>query len=75
MNMPMNMPTNIRINMPTNMQSNTILRSSSVRIENGKKIETIQETVNGVTRQKVIVSDINNQQIPINIQNIMFRHN
>lgn len=75
MHRPMNMPTNIRINMPTNMQTNTILRSSSVRIENGKKIETIQETVNGVTRQKTIVSDINNQQIPINVQNIMFRHN
>jgi len=36
-----------------------VMRSSSVKIENGKKIETIKETVNGVTTEKVIVSDLN----------------
>ena len=36
-----------------------VMRSSSVKIENGKRIETIKETVNGVTTEKVIVHDLN----------------
>ncbi len=63
----------IHINIPHNINSNQIIRSSSVKIENGKKIETIKETVNGVTRQKVITQDLNNSG-NINIQNIVFRN-
>ena len=71
----MHHPRHVHINMPANMQMNCISRSSSIKIENGKRIETIIETANGVTRQKTIVSDINgSQQIPINIQNVTFRH-
>tara|TARA_Y100000389_G_C17454692_1_gene517304 strand:+ start:2502 stop:2990 length:489 start_codon:yes stop_codon:yes gene_type:complete len=38
-----------------------VMRSSSVKIVNGKRIETIKETINGVTREKVIVHDLNNK--------------
>lgn len=65
---------NVSINMPGNMQS--VMRSSSISIVNGRKVETINETINGVTRQRTIVSDLNNepQQMQGNIQNIIFRH-
>ena len=65
---------NVSINMPVNM--NRAMRSSSVSIVNGKRVETINETINGVTRQQTIVSDLNNgtQQMHGNIQNIIFRH-
>ena len=46
--------------MPGNIRSNCVMRSSSVSIQNGKRVETIQETVNGVTKQRVIISDFNN---------------
>lgn len=65
---------NVSINMPGNM--NRVMRSSSVSIVNGRRVETINETINGVTRQQTIVSDLNNgsQQMHGNIQNIIFRH-
>lgn len=65
---------NVSINMPGNM--NRVMRSSSVSIVNGRRVETINETINGVTRQQTIVSDLNNgpQQMQGNIQNIIFRH-
>ena len=63
----------MHINIPHNVGSNQIMRSSTIKIENGKKIETIKETVNGVTRQKVIIQDLNNSG-NINIQNIVFRN-
>ncbi len=53
---------NISIVMPGNIRSNCVMRSSSVSIQNGKRVESIQETVNGVTRQRVIVRDLNNGQ-------------
>ena len=49
-------------NMQVNVQQMRpvqVMRSSSVKIENGKRIETIKETVNGVTTEKVIVHDLN----------------
>ena len=49
---------NISIVVPQNIKSNCIMRSSSVSIQNGKKVETIQETINGVTKKRVIISDI-----------------
>ena len=63
---------NVSINMPQNMQSNCVIRSSSIRIQNGKKIEKIIENINGVTRQRVIVSNTTNQ--PNAIHNIIFRN-
>jgi hypothetical protein len=65
---------NVSINMPVNM--NRVMRSSSISIVNGRRVETINETINGVTRQQTIVSDLNNgpQQMQGNIQNIIFRH-
>tara|TARA_Y100000816_G_scaffold113672_1_gene79559 strand:+ start:133 stop:660 length:528 start_codon:yes stop_codon:yes gene_type:complete len=68
-----NVQSNIRINVPQNIQNNCVMRSTTVRIENGKRIETIRENINGVTRERTIVSDINNNsQIPNNIKNILF---
>ena len=55
-----NSRSNISIIMPGNIRSNCVMRSSSVSIQNGKRVETIQETVNGVTKQRVIISDFNN---------------
>ena len=63
---------NISINIPHN-QANVVMRSSSVVIQNNKRIETIKETTNGVTRQRVIVSDLNSS-LPPNIQNMLFRN-
>lgn len=65
---------NVSINMPVNM--NRVMRSSSISIVNGRRVETINETINGVTRQQTIVSDLNNgsQQMHGNIQNLIFRH-
>lgn len=37
---------------------NRVMRSTSTRIENGKKIMTITEQINGVTRVQTIVSNI-----------------
>ena len=65
---------NVSINMPGNI--NRVMRSSSISIVNGRRVETINETINGVTRQQTIVSDLNNRppQMHGNIQNIIFRH-
>jgi len=70
---PFNARSNISINIPGNMQSNCVMRSSSISIKDGKRVETIQETVNGVTRQRVIISDLNNGSQNGNIQNMIFR--
>ena len=51
---------NVSINMPVNI--NRVMRSSSISIVNGKRVETINETINGVTRQQTIISDLNNGQ-------------
>ena len=68
-----NMHSNIKINIPQNFQNNCVMRSTSVRVENGKRIETIHETINGVTREKTFVTNMNNDsQIPDNIKNILF---
>lgn len=70
---------NFNINIPrNNNQSNCVIRSSTVRFENGKKIENIKETINGETNERIIITDINSNQsniqgIPINIQNLLFR--
>lgn len=61
--------TNISINLPANIQTNTVMRSSSISIQNGKKVETITETINGITRQRVVVSDLKNGSNIINIGN------
>ena len=53
-----NRRSNISIVMPGNIQNNCIMRSSSVSIQNGKRVETIQETINGVTKQRVVISDL-----------------
>jgi len=50
---------NVCINISSNGQSNSVSRSSSVRIQNGKKIETIQESINGIIRQRVVVTELN----------------
>ena len=55
-----NRHSNISIVMPGNIQSNCVIRSSSISIQNGKRVETIQETINGVTKQRVVISDLNN---------------
>jgi len=76
---------NVNINFPnSNIKSSCVMRSSSIRFENGKKIETIKETVNGVTTQKVVVTQVNSnnqqripsniQHLPINIQNLLFKN-
>lgn len=55
-----NRRSNISIVMPGNIQNNCVIRSSSISIQNGKRVETIQETINGVTKQRVVISDLNN---------------
>ena len=68
-----NMHSNIRINIPQSSQNNCVIRSSSVKIVNGKRIETIHENINGVKTEKTFVSNMNdNIQIPDNIKNILF---
>tara|TARA_B100001093_G_C26822375_1_gene1012449 strand:+ start:1071 stop:1601 length:531 start_codon:yes stop_codon:yes gene_type:complete len=68
------------VNIPNmNFQSNCVMRSSNVRFENGKKIETIRETVNGKTIEKTIITDMNSQanqsfNLPINLENLIFRN-
>lgn len=57
----------ININLGNMGGSNTIMRSSSVSIINGKRIEKITETINGVTRVKTIVSDPVNGNFRINL--------
>lgn len=57
----------------------TVMRSSNTRFENGKKIETVTEVINGVQRQQVIVSDAGQPNVGFrigggsNIHHISFR--
>jgi DnaJ-class molecular chaperone len=55
---PFNMRPNVTINIPRTMQGNCVMRTSNVSIQNGKRVETIRETINGQTRQRIIVSDL-----------------
>ena len=58
-----NFSTNININ-------NSISRVSQVSIVNGQRVEIISETINGVTRQRKIITPLNNSargNIRINI--------
>jgi DnaJ-class molecular chaperone len=78
MNMQQNMPFSNPIfnNMSqginvVQMPTNSVMRSTSTRIENGKKIVTITEIVNGQKRVKIITSDAH---VP-NIVNIMQKIN
>ncbi len=78
MNMQQNMPFGhpIFMNMSqginvVQMPANAVMRSTSTRIEDGKKIVTITERVNGQTRVQTITSDVN----ALNIVNIMQRIN
>jgi DnaJ-class molecular chaperone len=52
---------NININGLNNTSTNCVMRTSSISIVNGKKIEKIRETINGVTSEKIIVTDANNR--------------
>ena len=68
------------INIVNSGNTHSVMRSSNVRIENGKKIETITEIVNGIHSQKTIITDIGsgpNIGFRINggtnIHNIIFR--
>ncbi len=58
------------INMNMNNRPNTVMRSSSISIINGQRIEKITEIINGVTRVKTVVSGI-----PTNLQNIRINFN
>ena len=53
------------------MPRNEVIRSSTTKIENGKKIVTVTEKINGQTKVKTVVSDANVG----NIINIMQRIN
>tara|TARA_B100000424_G_C22937546_1_gene498861 strand:- start:39 stop:548 length:510 start_codon:yes stop_codon:yes gene_type:complete len=64
----MNMSQNINM---SHMTPNNVMRSTSTRIENGKKIVTITEHINGQTRVQTITSDAN----AANFVNIMQRIN
>ena len=64
----MNMSQGINV---VQMPANAVMRSTSTRIEDGKKIVTITERVNGQTRVQTITSDANAP----NIVNIMQRIN
>ena len=55
-----NRRSNISISIPQNIQGSCVMKTSSISIQNGRKVETIQETINGVTKQRVIITDLNN---------------
>jgi molecular chaperone DnaJ len=59
---------NINLGMPRGV--NNIMRSSNIRFENGKKIETITEVINGVQRQQTIISDVTPNH---RVQHFIFR--
>lgn len=78
MNMQQNMPFGhpIFMNMSqginvVQMPPNAVMRSTSTRIEDGKKIVTITERINGQTRVQTITSDANSP----NLVNIMQKIN
>ena len=56
---PLNSDQNISIVMPGNNRNNCVMRSSSISIQNGKRVERIQETINGVTKQRVVITNLN----------------
>ena len=56
-NMDMNNHMNVRVGHMGIPQGGSVMRSSNIRFENGKKIETITEVINGVQRQQTIVTD------------------
>ena len=56
------------------MPQNTVMRSTSTRIVNGKKIVTITERINGQTRVQTISSDSNVPNIIKIMQNININH-
>ena len=64
--------TRMHVNINVPMQRNNVFRSKSVTIKDGKKIETINETINGVTSKKTIITDLNQNN---NVQHIFFRDN
>ncbi len=64
--------TRMHVNINVPMQRNNVFRSTSVTIKDGKKIETINETINGVTSKKTIITDLNQNN---NVQHIFFRDN
>ena len=59
----MNFNTHTNINIPGRQTNIHITKSKSIKIENGKKIETIIESSNGVINKKVIITDLNNGNI------------
>lgn len=73
-NMPFSHPVFMNMSQGINvvqMPANTVMRSTSTKIEDGKKIVTVTERVNGQTRVQTITSDANAS----NIFNIMQRIN
>ena len=65
---PFNIPDmNVRMAGMGIPQGGSVMRSSNIRFENGKKIETITEVINGVQRQQTIVSDASPNQGGINM--------
>ena len=59
------------------IRQGSVMRSSNIRFENGKKIETIVEVVNGVQRKQTIISqvqpNIQSINLGVNINNLMHR--
>lgn len=65
-----NFASSMSINIP--MTTNCVTRSSSSTIQGNKKIEKIQETSNGIVKEQIIITDLNNgnQQIINNVKNL-----
>ena len=73
-NMPFSHPIFTNINPGINvmqMPQNTVMRSTTTRIQNGKKIVTVTEKIDGQTQVKTFTSDVNAP----NIVNIMQKIN
>ena len=56
-NNPFSNHMNVRVGGIGVQRGGSVMRSSNIRFENGKKIETITEVINGVQTQQTIVSD------------------
>ena len=66
-NMNINQHANfMHINVP--MNQNNVMRSSSISIVNGRRIETIRENINGTIREKTIVTPINGSSSNVQIR-------
>ena len=67
---------NINIGMP---MGGNVMRSSNTRFENGKRVETVTEVINGVQRQHVVITDTPQQNVGFrigggtNMHHIIFR--